>query len=56
MWGFKGHCAYSEWILDPLTKGTLTEIPTNIDTVTKQLCGGAIVKFSLLSLAFLFHW
>lgn len=43
---FKGHCTYSELDPDPLTGGTSTEIPTNTDTVTKQLCGGAVVKFS----------
>lgn len=50
----QGGCTHSEPVLDPLMEGKPTEIPTNTDTVTKQLCRGAIVKFSFLSLAFLF--
>lgn len=50
----QGGCTHSEPVLDPLMEGKPTEIPTNTDTVTNQLCRGAIVKFSFLSLAFLF--
>lgn len=54
-WGRGGgaHTLDRFWV--PRYWGTPTEITTNTDTVTKQLCRGAIVKFSFLSLAFLFR-